>query len=219
MELLLIRHAQVEPNVTGVLDTSTPGPGLTDLGWRQAAALTRVLRDIDIDEVYASTMVRTQQTGEGVARQRGQMLRVRDGIREVEAGELLMRDDESAFEQYLDTAFRWAAGDLGARYPGSEDGAAMLARFDEVVDEVASGDGRRVALFSHGCAIRVWAAARTVNLSAEDAAARELRNTGIITVRGARGRWEVVDWVDEAMTDRLASDAGESGPAGEALPV
>lgn len=217
MELLLIRHAQVEPNVTGVLDTSTPGPGLTELGRHQAAALTTVLIDVDLDAIFASTMVRTQQTAADAARQRGHEIRVRSGIREVEAGELFMRNDQRAFEQYLDTAFRWAAGDLTANYPGSEDGAAMLARFDEVVNEAVSGGGHRVALFSHGCAIRVWAAARACNLPVEEAAARELRNTGIITLRGDQRRWEVIDWADEAVVDQLTSDAGESGPAGESV--
>ena len=39
MRLLLVRHGQTPSNVAGLLDTALPGPGLTALGTRQAAAI------------------------------------------------------------------------------------------------------------------------------------------------------------------------------------
>lgn len=91
--------------MTGVLDTSTPGPPLTNLGWQQAGALAHSLQHIDLDSMFASTMVRTQQTGAEPARDRGQELKVRSGIREVDAGALHLRSDTAAFEQYLAPVF------------------------------------------------------------------------------------------------------------------
>ena len=39
MRLILIRHGETPSNVRGSLDTSLPGPGLTDLGQEQAEAI------------------------------------------------------------------------------------------------------------------------------------------------------------------------------------
>ncbi|HEY1158028.1 MAG TPA: phosphoglycerate mutase family protein, partial [Arthrobacter sp.] len=43
MKLLLIRHGETPGNVLGQLDTDHPGPGLTELGERQAEAMARAL--------------------------------------------------------------------------------------------------------------------------------------------------------------------------------
>ncbi|MFI5427738.1 histidine phosphatase family protein [Aeromicrobium sp. UC242_57] len=39
MRLILIRHGQTPANVDGVLESTVPGPGLTELGLEQAAEL------------------------------------------------------------------------------------------------------------------------------------------------------------------------------------
>lgn len=62
MRLILIRHGQTPSNVAFLLDTAVPGPGLTDLGEKQAAALPQTLADVDIDLLYVSTLTRTQLT-------------------------------------------------------------------------------------------------------------------------------------------------------------
>ena len=46
MKLLLIRHAESESNVRKVLDTALPGPPLTHLGHRQAAALATKIKSL-----------------------------------------------------------------------------------------------------------------------------------------------------------------------------
>lgn len=43
MRLLLVRHGETPSNVDRLLDTAVPGPGLTRLGERQAAALPEAL--------------------------------------------------------------------------------------------------------------------------------------------------------------------------------
>ena len=62
MRLLLVRHGQTPANVLGVLDTAVPGPGLTDLGRRQAAALPEALAEERIDAIVVTDLVRTHET-------------------------------------------------------------------------------------------------------------------------------------------------------------
>ncbi|WVT79909.1 histidine phosphatase family protein [Pengzhenrongella phosphoraccumulans] len=118
MRLILVRHGQSPSNVLHLLDTAEPGPGLTDLGAHQAVVLAAALARERIGAVYASSLLRAQQTAAPVAAALGLDVQVRAGIREVAAGELEMRGDVASVERYLRTVFAWPAGDLDRRMPG-----------------------------------------------------------------------------------------------------
>src|SRR5664279_220238 len=136
MHLALIRHGQTPSNVLGLLDTGVPGPRLTDLGMEQAAALPTALSGQRIDVLYASTQIRSQLTAAPLAAERELDIVIRDGLREIDAGELEMRGDDEAVRGYLTTVAAWMNGRLEVRMPGGHDGRAVLGRFDAVVDEI-----------------------------------------------------------------------------------
>lgn len=87
MKLWLIRHGQTPSNVLGLLDTAVPGPGLTDLGLEQAAAIPDALRDQQLSTVFASSQTRAQLTAAPLAADRKLPVQVRPGLREVSAGD------------------------------------------------------------------------------------------------------------------------------------
>lgn len=221
MRLILIRHGQTPSNVLGLLDTAPPGPGLTDLGFEQAAAIPQALAGERIDAMFASNLTRTQLTAAPLARARGLAVPVRDGIREVAAGDLEMRGDLDAVHAYLAVVGQWLDGRVDVRMPGGagESAVEVLGRFDSVVDEAATAvpvDGTAV-LVSHGAAIRIWAAARSDNLPDNFGAVNNLRNTGVVILDGEPGSgWTAVSWTDAAIGGPALDDPGESGPAGEA---
>ncbi|CAM5300881.1 MULTISPECIES: histidine phosphatase family protein [Streptomyces] len=214
MRLLLVRHGQTPSNLNHLLDTAVPGPGLTPLGEAQAAALPEALAGEDIEALYASTLIRTQLTAAPLAAARRLDVVVRDGIRELSAGDLEMLPGHTPEgERYLRTVFAWAAGDTALRMPGGESGEEALARYDAVVAEAAASGAGSVAMVSHGAAIRVWTAARAANVDVAFAAAHPLENTGVIVLEGSPADgWKALSW--EGAT---VEPAGESGPAGEAL--
>ncbi|MFG2353108.1 histidine phosphatase family protein [Streptomyces sp. NPDC048521] len=214
MRLLLVRHGQTPANVDHLLDTAAPGPGLTPLGEAQAAALPEALTGEDIEALYASTLTRAQLTAAPLAAARGLEVLVRDGIRELAAGDLEMRPGHSPEgELYLRTVFAWAAGDTGLRIPGGESGEEALARYDAVIAEAAASGARTVVMVSHGAAIRVWTAARADNVDVDFAAARPLENTGVVVLEGSPSDgWKALSWQGHTV-----EPAGEGGPAGEPL--
>lgn len=215
MRLLLIRHGQTPSNVKRLLDTAEPGPALTPLGQEQAAALPDALAAERIDALYASTLLRTQLTAAPLAARTGLEVRVREGLRELSAGDLEMRGDDQAVETYMTTAFAWSAGDTGLRMPGGENGVEALRRYDAVVEEAAGSGAGTVVMVSHGAAIRMWAAVRAENIDVDFASARALRNTGIVTLSGAPGEgWRVLHWEGRAVGAE-DSGIGTTGPAGE----
>lgn len=224
MRLLLIRHGQTPSNVLGLLDTAVPGPGLTDLGIAQAAALPATLTDYRIDAIYASSQHRAQLTAEPLASERGLPIRVRDGLREISAGDLEMLGDDVSTRTYQWTIRQWMAGELGLAMPGGPDGTQVLARFDQVVSEVveslqeeSSEDGCAV-LFAHGAVLRVWATVRASDLTTVDGAfgqKHSLHNTGMIVLDSAPGGgWTVVTWAGTAIGGDRLDDGPADGPAG-----
>ncbi|MGP4011266.1 histidine phosphatase family protein [Streptomyces sp. 4N124] len=217
MRLLLIRHGQTPSNVDTLLDTAVPGPGLTALGERQAALLPEALADEDIEALYISTLIRTRLTAAPLTAARGLDMIVRDGIRELTAGDLeMLPGDGEHGRTYMETVFAWAAGDVELRMPGGESGTEALARYDAVVAEAADSGAGTVAMVSHGAAIRMWTAARADNVDIAFAAAHPLDNTGVVVLEGSPADgWKALSWAGSVV--EATGPGTESGPAGQPL--
>ncbi|WP_255596276.1 histidine phosphatase family protein [Cellulomonas sp. C5510] len=217
MRLHLVRHGQTGSNLRHALDTGAPGAALTPEGERQARAVGQVLATERLDAVYASHLDRARATAAEVARPHGLGVTVREGLREVLAGDLEMRTDADAVERYLGTMLAWAGGDLDARMPGGETGRDTLERFDAVVEEMLATGAGTVAAVSHGAVIRLWSITRAANLHTRSAVVQVLDNTGVVTLEtGGPSGWYATRWQDESVPhDAPAGD----GPGGEPLPV
>lgn len=219
MRLILIRHGQTPANVDGVLESSVPGPGLTALGLEQAAALPEALAGEPIDAIFVSSMVRTHLTAAPLVAARGLEPAVRDGIREIAAGDVEGKVDDASIHQYVQTLLAWCGGDLDVRMPGAEDGREVIARFDQVVAEAESLGVGTVALVSHGAMIRAWCATRTSNVDLEFVSDHYVANTGIVVVEGSTtGGWEVTSWLGESVSEAAAMGVtSDHSPASEPL--
>ncbi|MEQ6899200.1 histidine phosphatase family protein [Microbacterium sp. KR10-403] len=216
MRLFLIRHGQTPSNVAGRLDTDAPGPGLTALGRRQAAAVPVALRDREVDAVAVSTLVRTSETAAPLAAARGLQPVVIDGLQEIEAAELEMRNDMDAVHAYVSTAFSWARGDTAVRMPGAElDGTAFFTRFDRGIAQATTLARESVAVFSHGAAIRVWSAARVHGLDPAVLQHSPLHNTAVVELEGDEHGWELVQWSPDPAGGPQLIAAHEEDPTGE----
>lgn len=214
MRLILLRHGQTPSNVSGVLDTAPPGPGLTDLGRRQAAAVPDALSAQSVDAIFASNQLRAQQTAAPLADARRLEMAVLPGLREIAAGDLEMAGDADSVHRYIGTLISWLDGDLARRIPGGPNGFQMLERFDAAIDDIVrevGGSGSAVAV-SHGAAIRVWATSRGVG-GPDPGLDRHLDNTGAVVLdRPANGDWRVVSWNREAIGGKALDAATDSGP-------
>ncbi|MCU1404429.1 MAG: histidine phosphatase family protein [Glaciihabitans sp.] len=246
MRLLLLRHGQTPANVRGSLDTNAPGPSLTDLGLRQAAAIPVALRRTRVDSIYTSTLQRTQLTAAPLAAQRDIHPVVTNGLQEIEAGDLEGLSDPKSQMLYLITAFAWAEGDLGRRIPGGCSGYEFFERFDAAITHIVTAteeaaraspdavDGndpsvsylpaakRTAAIFCHGMAIRVWVAARCRNIDGSYASSHELGNTGLVILNraldaGSRASWFLSQWVPVPVSGVVLRDEEAADPAGETL--
>ncbi|MEO5313744.1 histidine phosphatase family protein [Pseudarthrobacter sp. CC12] len=218
MKLLLIRHGETPGNVLGQLDTDHPGPGLTELGERQAEAMARSLVNEPIGALYASTLIRTQITAAPLGRLRGLETTVLEGLHEIEAGALEKLTDHESHKRYMGTVISWAAGELDNRMPAGPDGHAFFDRFDAAIARVvdrASGQHNTVAVVSHGAAIRTWAGLRADGIDHEFAARHVLANTGIVALEGDPDTgWKLIHWEGSPVGGLALADPAAGDPTG-----
>ena len=197
MRLVLIRHGQTPSNVLGLLDTRPPGPGLTDLGAKQAAAVPAMVAGEPIQAIYSSTATRAQLTAAPLAAERGLEVNVRAGLREVTAGDWEMLGDDASVRGYLRLIGGWMAGELANRSPGpdGESGREVLERFDDVISEIVASGVEGAAVVAHGAINRLWASLRAKNLDDGFGASHALRNTGIVVLSGDLDQgWTALSW-------------------------
>lgn len=218
MKLLLIRHGQTPGNVLGQLDTAHPGPGLTELGERQAEAMARSLANEPIGALYASTLIRTQITAAPLGKLRSLEVEVLAGLHEIEAGSLEKLTDHESHKRYMGTVIAWAAGDLDRRMPAGPDGHAFFQRFDAAIlraVEQAAGEQDTVAVVSHGAAIRTWAGRRAEGIDHEFAAKHVLANTGIVALEGdPDSGWKLIHWDGSPIGGLALADPTAEDPTG-----
>ena len=205
MRLILVRHGRTSSNVGFLLDTGEPGADLDEFGHGQARTLVERLAEHPIEAIYASTLVRTQQTAAPLATALGLDVEVLPGLREISAG-----DDELAADatRYIGTLMRWHAGRVQARMPGGETAMEFIERFDEAIAVVASRTHDVAMVVSHGAALRVWSSAR-VRGFVDELGSGHLDNTGVIVVDGSADEgWQLVSLAG-VMNWRSADDLVE----------
>jgi len=218
MRILLIRHGQTPANVLGTLDTAAPGPGLTELGAAQAAAIVPALAHEPIEGVYVSRLLRTHETAAPLARALDLAPVQLAGTHEIEAASLEGRRDREAVRTYLETVFAWGQGDLDPVMPGGFDGHEFFGRFDASIDEVVAAHSRdaTAVVVSHGAAIRVWTAARVANLGDGFTAENHLDNTGVVVIEGSpETGWTALSWGDIPLGGERLIDEDADDPTGD----
>lgn len=220
MRILFVRHGQTPANVLGTLDTAAPGPGLTELGARQADAVVDALRHETIAAIYVSKLLRTHETAAPLATALSLTPRELDGIHEIEAGDIEGRRDHEAVRTYLTTVFAWGSGDPSPVMPGGSDGHAFFARFDGAVAGIAAShpDDATVVVVSHGAAIRVWTGARVRYLGDGFTADNHLDNTGVVVVEGSPAAgWTALSWGGTPVGGERLADVNADDPTGDPL--
>lgn len=193
--LHLVRHGQIDSNVSGALDTAIPGPQLNATGLAQADALVGKFDGIDIDSIWASTAIRTQMTAAPLAASRGLNLGILDGLREISAGELEMSVEPSHRMTYHQVITQWIMGELDIPLAQGTTGREVLDRFENALTEIYDTDSEHTVVAAHGAIISFWCGVRCTNLTEELFASHPVVNTGIVTLEPATNGWRAIQWM------------------------
>ena len=153
--IYLIRHAEAEGNLYR-LAQGQKNSNLTDRGWRQVRALEKRFADIRVDAVYSSDLYRTCATASAIYKPKGLPLHRVPALREIHVGGWeqrtwgdIYRQDPQQMEAFSRHFTKW-------HIEGAETPQQVLDRVLGAVRAIAAeNEGRTVAVFSHGYAIRV----------------------------------------------------------------
>lgn len=207
-----IRHGEAGDNT--VVNTLVPGPDLTDTGENQAQTLANALSGSGIDDIYASTMVRSQETATPLAEALGLPIHDLSGLNEIDAGifegiPVNVGDLPVGGGLYLLAPIAWTLGlDFVPQLGSTVDpnGIAFDESFSGAVQSIYDGsvgtdtgtitDG----VFSHEAAIAIWTL-MNVNNPDFSVVLQEfldtgefLPYTGQVVVDGSPGDWTLVSW-------------------------
>ena len=164
-ELLIVRHGEswpARPDEPFPLVDGHGDPPLAPEGREEAERVGERLALERIDAVYVTSLRRTRETAEPLARRTGLPIRVEADLREVFLGEWegglfrKMVAENDPIAQRMVAEERWDV------IPGAESDEAFAARVREGLGRVAAAHpGGRVAVFTHGGVIGQALAAAT----------------------------------------------------------
>jgi len=209
--ITFVRHGESAGNASGLIDTKIPGPDLTTTGQAQAQTVAGVLANDGLahDAIFASDMVRTQQTAAPYATATGMPVTVLSGLHEVQAGIFEGQSQNSGFARilYALIPLSWATGNLLMPMPGSPDanGAVFQNRFNDAVDDIYASGAHNPVAFAHGMSIMAWTLMNVQNPDLTLMLKHPLGNTDIVTVTGnPEDGWTLEDWGGIAVTQNPA---------------
>lgn len=155
-QLYLIRHGEVEERYHKVFGGSRIDMGLSPRGHAQAAAAARWLADTPLDAVYASPMLRVQQTMAPLLSQKQLQPVIIPSLREVDFGDWTGYRWEGVQEHFGVSAFDWLEIIESAGIPNGESAHQLTHRVEPALLKILRDHPHhRVAVFCHGGIIRV----------------------------------------------------------------
>jgi broad specificity phosphatase PhoE len=193
--LTFIRHAESQSNADQVINTDIPGPSLTEDGQAQAEQLAHQLSRNNFDAVYASDMVRTQETAQPLAHALGKRVEILSGLQEIDAGWFNNSPTMGAGFTYLLAPADWLKGDRKNAVPGSISGNEFNDQFSAAVQKIYDSGNTKPVAFSHAEAIMYWTLMNVKNPKDSLATSHPLPNLGRVVVTGNPSTgWTLVDW-------------------------
>ncbi|MFN8498887.1 MAG: histidine phosphatase family protein [Anaerolineae bacterium] len=153
--LLVIRHGQSLWNQAGIIQ-GQQDIALSELGERQAAAISARLRPAPLAAVYASPLCRALQTAQAVAEPHGLVPQTDADLAEIHHGEWEGLTEADVARSYGELLELWLTRPAQVQMPEGEHYADVRARglraFERIV---AAHPGQMVAVVTHDVIVRV----------------------------------------------------------------
>lgn len=194
--LLLVRHGEtiwnLEHRIQGHLDSE-----LSELGWRQAAALEKAFSTRKIDVLYSSDLGRALKTADAIERATGLKTIPKVCLRESNLGVLQGRTTAEMLDHISQEEY-----DLfHRRHPNFQipEGESLLMRHERatncVNELVAAHPGKNIAAVTHGGFMEsIFRYVFDMPLQAPRSFS--ILNASINTLEFEDGKWHLVTWGD-----------------------
>ncbi|NOJ26815.1 MAG: fructose-2,6-bisphosphatase [Nitrososphaera sp.] len=149
--VVFMRHGQAENNVSRTLVGRHIEAHLTEQGKQQVTDAAKYLKNIEIDEVYVSPVIRTVETAEIVCKSLGLDYKIDERLYEIELGKLVGMNYEEVVTKYGNLFLKFYDGhDTVLDSFGVESFLSVKQRVKSLLDEVVEKhDGRNVLCVTH----------------------------------------------------------------------
>ncbi|WP_426561720.1 GNAT family N-acetyltransferase [Angustibacter sp. McL0619] len=194
--VLVLRHGQSAGNVSRRLSSAAPGGELTEQGRQQARDAAARLVDRNVARVYASPLLRAQQTAQIVAQVVGAgEVQVLDEVREFSLGECEGSETDEDWARVDGLFDAWLDGHLSHTLPGGESGLEVLSRVRAGLESVADQHrGETVVVVSHGGAMALALPLLAGDVRDDRARGSGVPNCGVVEMQGDADGWQLLAW-------------------------
>ncbi|WP_397383066.1 histidine phosphatase family protein [Prosthecobacter sp.] len=159
MQIYLIRHGEVEEKYHKVFGGSRIDMGLSPLGVRMGEAVATWLKDTKVEAIYASPMLRVQQTLAPLAKQTGLEPELMPELMEIDFGDWTGSRWDEVQTNFNASAFDWLEIIENNGIANGESIDSLMKRVQEcLLQIIRAHPHQKVAIFCHGGIIRVMIA-------------------------------------------------------------
>src|ERR671919_1933543 len=149
--VILMRHGQADNNVNRILVGRHVESHLTEFGKNQVLDTAKYLKEISIDKVLVSPVVRTVETAEIVCEYLGMSYQIDERLYEIELGKLVGMNYEEIILKYGNLFLQfYTENDAALTHYGVESFASIKQRIKNILDEITERyTNKNVLMISH----------------------------------------------------------------------
>jgi 2,3-bisphosphoglycerate-dependent phosphoglycerate mutase len=149
--VILMRHGQADNNVNKILVGRHIESHLTEFGKNQVLDTAKYLKEISIDKVLVSPVVRTLETAEIVCGYLGVSYEIDERLYEIELGKLVGMNYEEIILKYGNLFLQfYTENDAALIHYGVESFASIKQRIKNILDEITDRyTNKNVLMISH----------------------------------------------------------------------
>ncbi|ARK28998.1 histidine phosphatase family protein [Halalkalibacter krulwichiae] len=153
MNLYLVRHGESTGNVAGKIQGWKDFP-LSNLGRDQAELVAEYFKELPLDYIYSSDLIRASETAEAIATRKNLSVHKWKEVREVHLGPFQGLSRQEIFEKYPDAASKTI---LTSGVEGTETIDELTKRCQYIVQQLQiAHKNNNVAIVSHGGFISIF---------------------------------------------------------------
>ena len=207
MRLIFARHGESQANVEKIISNRDLSHPLTEQGKDQARELAEMLTQRKMTVIYASPLLRAQETAQIIGERLGLPVMTTDALREFDCGIAEGRGDAEAWQLHNDVVADWSyRQNYDQRIEGGESFNDMVDRFKPFVNSLIEEFGSRsgnVLCVTHGSLLTQMLPYLTVNLDRAFVDSHGLGNCIPVFVVDRRGRLVCTHWGKDALIEQL----------------
>ncbi|MFH1075080.1 MAG: histidine phosphatase family protein [Candidatus Firestonebacteria bacterium] len=154
MKYYFFRHGESEANKEKVFASVKINPSLTEKGKQQAANMQLVMKDIPVERIYVSPLIRAKETAEIIFP--GRKLMIEDNLRETNVGVLdgVSEIEPVYWKKYKDVVEAWERGEHSIRFEGGESNEEIKARIEKILARADKECRESAAFVAHSDILR-----------------------------------------------------------------